>query len=93
MAGGTTMMMQILMNHEQDKVAGRIEATPTSLLVTFPTMITKDAFFDIFGNCGARFTDQELIDDVFYVKQAEILEWSISPTHTSTSTTVPSGND
>lgn len=73
-------MIPILENHDQSKAIGKFEPLDNGrALVSFSddARITQEMFFSIFG-AGAKLIDVFEEHEIFYIRKAEILCFSLS---------------
>lgn len=78
-----SVVIPILSNHVQDHPIGFVEFTDGAATVRFapdlPIPVTKDVFYEIFGNVGMLLIDSSIVGTVEIIRAARILEWSFSP--------------
>jgi hypothetical protein len=75
-------MLPILFNHDRDKPIGWLRVEGDRLFVEFKAdmSITREMFFEIFGNAGMLEIEADKgDDDVIVIRKAQILEFSWSP--------------
>jgi hypothetical protein len=77
---GQIVSVPILFEHNPDKAIGVVRHEDGRLLVEFTSdmEISRDMFFEIFGNCGAQVEFCETPNGNLIVKKATILEFSLS---------------
>ena len=74
------MNIPLLLNHDHQKIIGAIRSDGGRLQVEFlpEVRVTRDQFFAIFGNAGARVLEHEMHGEETIIRKAEILEFSLS---------------
>lgn len=74
-------MLPVLLNHERDKPIGVLRVEGDRLFVEFKAdmRITREMFFEIFGNAGMLAVEADTDGDVVLIRKAQILEFSWSP--------------
>lgn len=77
------MEIPILLNHDGTKTIGVVKTTHDNKLVlefAEDVKITKEMAFDIFGNAGLKLLQLSEESGVFYIRKAQIVEFSLMPT-------------
>jgi hypothetical protein len=70
--------MLILNQHDCRKILGTIELESGTLLVKLTVPISRNQFFENFGNVGATFKEKGEDADDKVITEARILEFSIN---------------
>jgi hypothetical protein len=70
----------ILIDHDKSYTIGNITLDGDDLIITIDAdaKITREIFFDIFGNVGVEITDVVEGDDLYFITKAKIIEFSLS---------------
>jgi hypothetical protein len=73
------MGVPILLNHDPEKIIGKVEAKGDFLIVEFfeGSQITRDKMFDIFGNIIGGLLEWVVIEEKFYIKKMCIHSFSL----------------
>ena len=77
------MEIPILIDHDHHKPVGFMREIDGKMYVEFAQdgKITKELAFEIFGNVGLRILDIDEADGKYYIRKAEIVEFSLAPHH------------
>lgn len=77
------MEIPILIDHDHHKPVAFMREVDGKMFIEFAQnlKITKECAFEIFGNVGMRILDIDVADGTYYIRKAEIIEFSLSPHH------------